>query len=76
MTEGQTRKRFPFTRVDFCLVEEKIYFGEITFFPGACLVKFESNHADYDRVFGDMLDIEPLLQDFKSAKPSPKLATR
>ena len=30
-------KGFPFVRVDFYIVGEKVYFGEMTFTPCACL---------------------------------------
>lgn len=48
-------KPFKFVRVDFYLVKNKIYFGELTFTPSACL---DRNRLDStDRMFGKMLNI-------------------
>lgn len=41
-------KGFPFVRVDFYQVEEKVYFGELTFFPGGGLEKFQPESADFE----------------------------
>lgn len=46
---------FPFARVDFYEVYGKIYFGEITFFPGAAFHKFEP--CELDRVWGDWIQL-------------------
>ena len=48
-------KDFPFVRVDFYEVKEKIYFGELTFFPGSGLEEFRPE--EYDKVLGDWLKI-------------------
>lgn len=40
-------KPFEFARVDLYLIENKIYFGEITFCPEAANGKFEPNNYDY-----------------------------
>lgn len=40
-------KGIPFVRVDFYEVEEKIYFGELTFYPGCGLEEFTPEEWDY-----------------------------
>lgn len=46
-------KDFPFVRVDFFCVNNKLYVGELTFFPGAGHEKFEPN--EWDKKLGDLL---------------------
>lgn len=48
----------PHVRVDFYLINGKIYFGELTFFDSAGLEKF--NPEKYDRILGDYLDLKNL----------------
>lgn len=48
-------KDFPFLRVDFYEVNEKIYFGELTFFPSSGLEKFEPE--EFDTIFGEWIKI-------------------
>lgn len=48
-------KGFPFVRVDFYLVNSKIYFGELTFFPMSGMGKFEPDEWDY--ILGDLLEL-------------------
>lgn len=45
----------PFLRVDFYEINSKIYFGELTFFPGGGFEKFIPEK--YDKVLGDWLDL-------------------
>ena len=45
----------PFVRVDFYEVNNKIYFGELTFFPGNGFEEFTPIEWDYK--IGDMLDL-------------------
>lgn len=45
----------PFVRVDFYEIGGKIFFGEMTFYPGAGFEKFEPER--YDRILGDMLEL-------------------
>lgn len=45
-----------FVRVDFYDVDGKIYFGEITFFPGAGFGKFIPE--EYDKVLGDLITLQ------------------
>ena len=46
---------FPFLRVDFYLVNEKIYFGELTFFPASGFTGFDPEK--YDQQFGDWIKL-------------------
>ena len=46
---------FPFARVDLYNDNGKIYFGEITFFPGAGMEPFDC--IENDKIFGDYFDI-------------------
>ncbi len=48
-------KELPFVRIDFYLVDEKIYLSEMTFTPGGCLIPFYP--SEYDRELGEKLDI-------------------
>ncbi|HEM3725314.1 TPA: glycosyl transferase [Streptococcus suis] len=45
----------PFLRVDFYVVDQKIYVGELTFYPIAGLAKFYP--ADYNLKIGDLLHL-------------------
>ena len=44
-------KDFPFVRVDLYLVKNKIYFGELTFYPWSGYVNF--NPDDFDFALGE-----------------------
>ena len=46
---------FPFVRVDFYVVDEVIYFGELTFSPSAGYAPYSP--VSYDRLVGDMVDV-------------------
>ena len=48
-------KNIPFVRVDFYEVNRKIYFGELTFYPGAGFEEFSPEK--YDRVLGEWLEL-------------------
>ena len=48
-------KNIPFVRVDFYEVNRKIYFGELTFYPGAGFEEFSPEK--YDRVLGEWLGL-------------------
>ena len=41
-------KGIPFLRVDFYEIEGKLYFGELTFFPGSGFEEFTPEQVDYD----------------------------
>ena len=45
----------PFVRVDFYDVNGKVYFGELTFFPGGGLEPF--NPPEWDKTFGDWIKL-------------------
>ena len=49
-------KNIPFVRVDFYEINEKIYFGELTFFPGAGFEKFQP--MEWDLKIGEMIDLK------------------
>ena len=49
---------FPFVRVDFYVVGEKVYFGELTFTPSAGLDG--SRLRETDVLFGKMIDLDTL----------------
>lgn len=46
---------FPFVRADFFLANDRYYFAELTFTPGACMMPF--NPKKYDSEWGKLLDI-------------------
>ena len=48
-------KDFPFIRVDLYSIHDKIYFGELTFFPEAGFAKF--NPESYDKELGKWLKL-------------------
>lgn len=50
-------KDIPFVRVDFNVWNQKMYFGELTFFDAA---GYEEYHpSEYDRIMGDWLNLPP-----------------
>lgn len=48
-------KDIPFVRVDWYEIKDKLYFGELTFYPGAGLEEFTPKEWDYK--FGEMLKL-------------------
>lgn len=46
---------FPFVRVDLYNIDGKIYFGEMTFYPGNCNERIRP--IKYEKEFGDLLDL-------------------
>lgn len=48
-------KDLPFIRVDFYDVDNKIYFGELTFYPASGFNPFEPNEWDYK--LGDLIEL-------------------
>lgn len=48
-------KDIPFLRTDFYIINNKIYFGELTFFPASGMSKFEPEEWDY--TFGNYLKL-------------------
>lgn len=47
----------PFVRIDFYVIKDKEYFGEITFYPASGLGNFRPN--EWNRKLGDMLVLPP-----------------
>ena len=48
-------ENLPFVRVDFYVVNGRVYFGEVTFYHGAGIERFTPQ--EYDWKLGDMMDI-------------------
>lgn len=48
-------KIFPFVRVDLYSVQDRVYFGELTFTPGSGSEVFKPIEADYQ--IGDLVDL-------------------
>lgn len=48
-------KDIPFVRIDLYVIDEKIYFGEITFFPAAGMGKFKPE--EWDEKLGNMIKL-------------------
>jgi hypothetical protein len=48
-------KDIPFVRTDFYILNDKIYFGELTFFPASGMKKFEPQ--EWDRKFGEWIEL-------------------
>lgn len=46
---------FKFVRVDFYEINGKVYFGELTFIPGAAYIKYVNDKSDYE--LGNLLNI-------------------
>ena len=53
---------FPFVRVDFYDLHDKLYVGEMTFKSGGGFSKFEP--VDWDYRFGEMLDLKKVPKEF------------
>ena len=49
-------KPFQYVRVDFYLVKDKIYFGELTFFPAGGVADFIPD--SYDKIIGDLWELK------------------
>lgn len=45
----------PFVRVDFYEINGRVYFGELTFYPGSGFEEFSPEK--YDKILGDMLEL-------------------
>lgn len=48
-------KDIPFVRVDFYIINGKVYFSELTFFPASGFVKYEPDKWDY--IFGEWIEL-------------------
>jgi hypothetical protein len=49
---------FPFVRVDFYSLNNKVYIGEITFYPWSGCVQFTPDEFDFE--MGDLFDLPPI----------------
>ena len=54
----QLAEPFPFVRVDLYNIKGKIYFGEMTFFPGSGF--WNITPKKYDKMFGDWIELPKL----------------
>jgi len=52
---------FPFVRVDFYSVNQKIYIGELTFYPWSGCVQFEPDEFDYE--LGRLFELPPVIRE-------------
>ncbi|WP_415336190.1 ATP-grasp fold amidoligase family protein, partial [Clostridium perfringens] len=52
-------KDFPFVRVDFFIANNRYYFAELTFTPGAGMMPF--NPEKYDLEWGKMIDLSSII---------------
>lgn len=48
--------KIPFLRVDFYEIDEKVYFGELTFFPGSGFTELFPEEGDFN--LGDLIDLK------------------
>lgn len=55
---------FPFVRVDWFIVNGKIYFSELTFTPCAGLMRIEP--IEYDRKLGDLIDMDRIRREMNA----------
>lgn len=53
-------QEFPFVRVDFFVANDRYYFAELTFTPGACMMPF--NPERYDLEWGKQIDLSEELR--------------
>lgn len=51
-------KNIPFVRVDWYEINEKLYFGELTFYPGSGLEEFKP--FSWDKKLGNLLSLEKI----------------
>lgn len=54
---SELSKPFPFVRVDFYDLGDRIVFGELTFFPGGGLLPLEPEENGYDSLLGSWLNL-------------------
>jgi hypothetical protein len=56
-------KNLPFLRVDFYEINNKIYFGELTFYPASGFSKFEPD--EWDEKLGNLIDLNLVMKNEK-----------
>ena len=61
MLAKQLSEGIPFLRVDFYIIEHKVYFSELTFYPAAGFEKFVPEK--WDDILGSWLELPPLPTD-------------
>ena len=54
-------REIPFARVDFYEINNRLYFGEITFYPASGMSSFEPEEWDY--TLGDWIKLPPVTQE-------------
>lgn len=57
----QLSEGIPFLRVDFYIIEHKVYFSELTFFPASGFERFVPD--EWDDILGSWLELPPLSAD-------------
>lgn len=57
-------KPFPFVRADFYILEDKVYFGELTFTPAGALDN--AYFPETDLMLGEMIDLSPYFKTEKT----------
>lgn len=55
-------KRFPFARMDFYIVNNKVYFGEFTFFANGGYARF--NPEKWDFILGELFDLSCVDEEY------------
>jgi hypothetical protein len=61
----------PFVRVDFYDIKGKVYFGEMTFFPGNGMYYQD----DWDYKMGDLLDLS-LVREYRKKRDRERVETQ
>ena len=64
-------KDFPFVRVDFFIANDRYYFAELTFTPGAGMMPF--NPQKYDLEWGKMIDLNGVISKMKGTKDERRM---
>jgi len=54
----------PFLRVDFYEINNRLYFGELTFYPGAGFTAFDP--PEWDLTIGSWIELPPIKKKNKS----------
>ncbi|HEY2981194.1 MAG TPA: FkbM family methyltransferase [Anaerolineales bacterium] len=63
-------KGIPFVRVDLLALDAKVYFGEMTFYPGAGYKRF--NPPVWDEILGGWFDVSSLQKDAPHIHAAPR----
>jgi hypothetical protein len=66
-------RRFQFVRVDLYEVDGRVWFGELSFFPGGGLIPIKPR--SYDLEMGRLIDLsKPMVKDLPVSTPEPLIA--